>query len=236
MSERIVWVTGASTGIGFEIAKAFSKAGDIVIATGRRKSRLVSLVNEIRFAGREAYAFVCNIQSERSIISTKKKIIEKCGTIDIVVNNAGITVFKSLLDTKTFEFDELIKTNLRSGFLMAKAVLPLFIKKKKGQIINILSVAAHTRFTDSAIYSASKAAMMALFNVLREEVRRFRIKITNIYPGPVDTAMWDSRARAKYRSRMMTPKEVADIVFQTSVQPKKVVIEDVVIRPIKGDI
>ena len=103
MSERIVWVTGASTGIGFEIAKAFSKAGDIVISR-RRKSRLVSLVNEIRFAGREAYAFVCDIQSERSILSTKKKILEKCGTIDIIVNNAGITVFKSLLDTKSYEF------------------------------------------------------------------------------------------------------------------------------------
>jgi NADP-dependent 3-hydroxy acid dehydrogenase YdfG len=236
MSERVVWVTGASTGIGFEIAKAFSKAGDIVIATGRRKSRLVSLVNEIRFAGREAYAFVCNIQSERSIISTKKKILERCGSIDIIVNNAGITVFKPFIETKSHEFDNLMDTNLRGGFLMAKLVLPIFIRKRKGQIINILSVAANSRFTDSAVYSASKAAMMAMFNVLREEVRRFNIKITNIYPGPVDTAMWESKARLKYRNRMMTPKEIADIVVHTSCQPQKVVVEDVIIRPMKGDI
>ena len=236
MSERVVWVTGASTGIGFETAKAFSKAGDIVIATARRKSRLVTLVNEIRFAGREAYAFVCNIQSERSIVSTKKKILERCGTIDVIINNAGITVFRSFLDTKSYEFDELMSTNLRGGFLMTKAVLPVFIKKKKGQIINILSVAAHSRFTDSAIYSASKAAMMSMFNVLREEVRKFNIKITNIYPGPVDTAMWDPRARTKFRNRMMTPKDIADIVVNASIQPKKVVIEDIIIKPIKGDI
>ena len=236
MSERVVWVTGASTGIGYEIAKAFSKAGDIVVATARRKSRLVTMVNEIRFAGREAYAFVCNVQSERSIVSTKKKIIEKCGTIDLIINNAGITVFRSFLDTKSYEFDELMATNLRGGFLMAKAVLPVFIKKRKGQIINILSVAAHSRFTDSAIYSASKAAMMSMFNVLREEVRKFNVKITNIYPGPVDTAMWDPRARAKFRRRMMTPKEIADIVLNASIQPKKVVIEDVIIKPMKGDI
>ena len=236
MSERVVWVTGASTGIGYEIAKAFSKAGDIVVATARRKSRLVTMVNEIRFAGREAYAFVCNVQSERSIVSTKKKIIEKCGTIDLIINNAGITVFRSFLDTKSYEFDELMATNLRGGFLMAKAVLPVFIKKRKGQIINILSVAAHSRFTDSAIYSASKAAMMSMFNVLREEVRKFNVKITNIYPGPVDTAMWDPRARAKFRRRMMTPKEIADIVLNASMQPKKVVIEDVIIKPMKGDI
>lgn len=236
MSQRVVWVTGASTGIGFEIAKAFSKNGDIVIATARRKSRLVSLVNEIRFANREAYAFVCNVQSERSVVSTKKKILEKCGTIDIIINNAGITVFRPFIETKSYEFDDLMDTNLKGGFLMAKAVLPLFIKKRKGHIINLLSVAAQTRFTDSAIYSASKAAMMSMFNVLREEVRKFKVKVTNIYPGPVDTAMWDPRARTKYRNRMMTPKEIADIVVSVANQPKKVVIEDVVIRPMRGDI
>ena len=236
MSERVVWVTGASTGIGFEIAKAFSKHGDIIIATARRKSRLVTLVNEIRFVGREAYAFVCNVQSERSIASTKKKILERCRTIDIIINNAGITVFKSFLETKSHEFDDLMDTNLRGGFLMAKAVLPLFIKKRKGQIINILSVAAHTRFTDSAIYSASKSGMMSMYNVLREEVRKYNVKVTNIYPGPVDTAMWESKARAKYRNRMMTPQEIADVVLSTTLQPKKVVVEDVIIRPIRGDI
>ncbi len=236
MGERVIWVTGASTGIGFEIAKAFSKNGDIIVATARRKSRLVTLVKEIRFVGKEAYAFVCNILSERSIISTKKKILEKCGTIDIIVNNAGVTVFKSFMETKSPEFDNLMDTNLRGGFLMAKAVLPTFIKKRKGQIINILSVAAHSRFTDSAVYSASKAAMMSMFNVLREEVRKFNIKITNIYPGPVDTAMWDPRARVKFRNRMMTPKEIADIVVSASLQPNKVVIEDIIIKPIKGDI
>ncbi len=132
MSEKVVWITGASTGIGFESAKAFAKSGYIVVATARRKSRLVALVNEIKFTGHEAYAFVCNVQSERSVLSTKKKILEKCGTIDIIVNNAGVTVFKSLLDTKSYEFDYIMDTNLRGSFLMIKAVLPLMIKKKEG--------------------------------------------------------------------------------------------------------
>lgn len=79
MNQSVVWITGASTGIGFEAAKAFAKAGYIVIATARRKSRLVSLVNELKFAGHEAYAFVCNVNSERNIISTKKKIMRNAG-------------------------------------------------------------------------------------------------------------------------------------------------------------
>ena len=233
---RVVWITGASTGIGFELAKVFAKSGYIIIATARRKSRLVSLVNEIRFAGHEAYAFVCDVRSERSIISTKKKILEKCGTIDILINNASITTFKSFIDTKPPEFDDIIETNLRGSYLMARTVLPIMMKKKRGHLINILSVAAHTVFTNSSAYAASKAGMLAMFNGLRAEVRKFNIKISNIMPGATDTPMWSPAARQKYSSRMMTPREVAEITIQIANQPKKVVIEDVVIKPIKGDL
>ncbi len=233
---RVVWITGASTGIGFELAKVFAKSGYIIVATARRKSRLVSLVNEIRFAGHEAYAFVCDVRSERSIISTKKKILEKCGTIDVLINNASITAFKSFIDTKPPEFDDIIETNLRGSYLMARTVLPIMMKKKRGHIINILSVAAHTVFTNSSAYAASKAGMLAMFNGLRAEVRKFNIKISNVMPGATDTPMWSQATRQKYSSRMMTPREVAEITIQIANQPKKVVIEDVIIKPIKGDL
>jgi short-subunit dehydrogenase len=236
MGQSVVWVTGASTGIGFEIAKTFARAGYIVAATARRKSRIVSLVNELKFGGYEAYAIVCNIQSERNVISTKKKILEKCGSIDILINNAGVTVYKSFIDTKSWEFDQILDTNLRGSFLTTKAVLPVMIKRRKGHIINILSVAANTAFEESSVYSASKAALHAMANGIREEVRKFNIKISNILPGNTDTPMWDSKVRMRYRSRMMSPEEVADVVLAVANQPKKVVIEDVIIRPIKGDL
>ena len=219
MSEKVVWITGASTGIGFETAKAFAKGDYIVVATARRKSRLVNLVKELKFIGCKAFAFVCNVQSERSIISTKKKIIENCGTIDIMVNNAGITVFKTLMETKSYEFDSIMDTNLRGSFLMMKAVLPLMMKKRRGHIINVLSVAAKTVFEESSVYSASKAGLLALANSLRAEVRKFNIRI-----------------RARFRNRMLSPAEVAKIIVQATDQPKKVVVEDVIIRPIKGDL
>ena len=236
MSEKVVWVTGASTGIGFDTAKAFAKAGHIVIATARRKSRLVSLVNELKFAGHEAYAFVCDVQSERSIVSTKKKILERCGTIDILINNAGVTAFKSFLDTKPPEFDNILKTNLRGSYLASRTVLPLMMKKRSGHIINLISIAAKTTYTNSSAYAASKAGMLAMFDVLRAEVRKFNIKVSNIMPGAVDTAMWSPASRQKYSKRMMTSKEIADIVLHVASQPKKVLIEEVIIRPIKGDL
>jgi short-subunit dehydrogenase len=236
MSEKVIWITGASTGIGREIAMEFSRAGHIIIATARRKSRLVNLVSEIKFAGREASAFVCNVASERSVQLTAKRIREKYGRIDCLVNNAGVTVFKSFTDTKVYEFDYVMETNLRGAFLCMKSVLPQMIKNKKGHIINIVSVAANTVYEYSSVYSASKAGLLALINSVRKETRRYNIKISSILPGAVETAMWDSRTRAKYKNRMLSPSDVAKIALEVFNQPKKVLVEDIYIRPIKGDI
>jgi short-subunit dehydrogenase len=236
MNQKVIWVTGASTGIGKEIALEFSKAGHIIVVTARRKSRLVNLVSEIKFAGREASAFVCNVSSERSVQITAKRIREKYGKIDCLINNAGVTIFKSFIDTKVYEYDYIIDINLRGAFLCMKSVIPQMIKLKKGHIINILSVSANTAFEDSSVYAASKAGLLALSNCLRKEVRRYNIKISNIYPGSVETPMWDSKTRLKYKSRMMSPIDIAKISLMIFEQPKKVLIEDLVVRPIKGDL
>lgn len=236
MSEKVIWITGASTGIGKEIATEFSKAGHIIVATARRKSRLVSLVSEIKFAGREASAFVCNVASERSVQNTAKRIRELYGRIDCLINNAGVTVFKNFIDTKVHEFDYVMEVNFRGAILCMKSVLPQMIKNKRGHIINILSVAANTVFEESSIYAASKASLLALSNCVRAETRRYNIKITNIMPGAVETAMWDSKTRQKYKNRMLSPADIAKITLQAFEQPKKVLIEDVIVRPIKGDI
>ncbi len=236
MNQKVVWITGASTGIGKEIASEFSKAGHIVVVSARRKSRLVRVVSEIKYADREAAAFVCNVMSERSIQITSKRIREKYGSIDLLINNAGVTVFKSFMETKTFDYDNVIDTNLRGAFLCMKSVLPQMIKKKKGHIINILSVAANTAFENSAVYAASKAGLLAMSNSLREEVRRYNIKISNILPGAVETPMWDSRSRQRYKNRMMSPVDIAKITLDVFQQPRKVLIEDVIVRPVKGDV
>jgi len=236
MNQKVIWITGASTGIGKEIASEFSKAGHIVVVSARRKSRLVRIVSEIKYADREASAFVCNVMSERSIQITSKRIREKYGSIDLLINNAGVTVFKSFMETKTFDYDNVIDTNLRGAFLCIKSVLPQMIKNKKGHIINILSVAANTSFENSSVYAASKAGLLAMSNGLREEVRRYNIKVSNIMPGAVETPMWDSKSRQRYKNRMMSAADIATIVLQIYQQPRKVLIEDVIVRPVKGDI
>ncbi|MBK8551528.1 MAG: SDR family NAD(P)-dependent oxidoreductase [Ignavibacteria bacterium] len=109
-------------------------------------------------------------------------------------------------------------------------------QKEKGHIINILSVAANTAFENSAVYAASKAGLLAMSNSLREEVRRYNIKISNILPGAVETPMWDSKSRQRYKNRMMSPVDIAKITLNVFQQPRKVLIEDLIVRPVKGDL
>ena len=236
MKNKIIWVTGASTGIGKAIVEKFSTEGCTVVITARSKSRLDDIVKEIRLTGREAMAYVCDVSSERSVIHTAKKIQEKYGTIDVLINNAGSTVFKSFLDTETKDYDNVIDTNLKGPFLCMKAVLPQMIRKKTGSIINILSVAANTTFENSSVYSASKAGMQAMASCIRKEVRKHNIKICNIYPGAVETDMWDIKARQQFRNRMMTPADVGEITFDVYNKPERLMIEDLVVRPVRGDL
>ena len=236
MKNKIIWVTGASTGIGKAIAEKFSSKGCTVVITARSKSRLDDIVKEIRLTGREAMAYVCDVSSERSVIHTAKKIQEKYGTIDVLINNAGATVFKSFLDTETKDYDNVIDTNLKGPFLCMKAVLPQMIRKKTGSIINILSVAANTTFENSSVYSASKAGMQAMASCIRKEVRKHNIKICNIYPGAVETDMWDIKARQQFRNRMMTPEDIGEITFDVYNKPERLMVEDLVVRPVKGDL
>src|SRR5689334_8773742 len=108
----VVWVVGASRGIGREIAKQFAAIGADVCLSGRNARELESAVKEITVAGGKAHAFPCNISFPRSILATVVKIQNRVGNIDVVVNNAGVTVFKSFLDTSLSEFHDLLAVNL----------------------------------------------------------------------------------------------------------------------------
>ena len=236
MEPKVVWVTGASEGIGKETAVEFAKAGHTVAISARRKGKLDLLAKRINDGGGSASAYRCDITSEKSIRSTAGKILKKYGHIDVLINNAGVTVFKSILDTTTKNFDDIIATNLRGAFLCIKEVLPGMVKKRSGSIYNILSVAANTTFENSGAYAASKAGLLALSSGLRKEVRKYGIRITNIIPGAVETAMWAPEMRKKHGKNMMTTNDVARVLLDAFNQPQRVMVEDVVVRPIKGDV
>ena len=232
----VVWVTGASRGIGKEIAKQFAFIGCEVVLSARSKNQLINAVKEITSLGGRAYSFPCDFAEHEQVIKTTRLIARKIGEVDVLVNNAGITVFKSFLNTSLKEFDDLIDTNLEGPIACIKSVLPSMVKKKKGWIFNIVSNAAIKPFEGASAYTATKAGLLGLGRVLREELRHYGIKVVNVLPSATDTDIWHSKVRAKYRSKMMTAKSVAETVLSIYQLPDDVVVDEIVIRPMKGDL
>jgi len=232
----VVWVTGASRGIGREIAKQFALIGCRVCVTARDAKALDALVKEIIDRGGKANSFPADISDLRKLSSAALRIHRTIGAVDVLVNNAGITVFKSFLATTQNEFHQILHTNLLGQVAAIRSVLPAMIRRRGGLIINILSTASVKTFEGSAAYTAAKAGMYGLSKVLREEVRKHDVKIINVMPGPTATAMWSRADRKKYASRMMTAKEVAETVLALYSVPQRVVPEEVLLSPIRGDI
>jgi NADP-dependent 3-hydroxy acid dehydrogenase YdfG len=234
-AERIVWITGASSGIGRAMAELFASKRDKVIASARTESALLELRQSILSQGGSCEALACDIGSESSVQSAARKITASFGGIDALINNAGITSFEDFAHTSTEEFDRVVGTNLRGTFLTTKAVLPLMAEQQKGLILNIISYTTKEVYTRSSAYAASKAGVEAMMNVLRAEVRRKGINIVNIYPGAVATGIWPESQRQQYADQMLKPAEVARIVYEISIQPRSVMVEECVIRPRGGD-
>ncbi len=236
MSTAVVWITGASRGIGRATAINFARDGAIVALTARSGTDLDTLQKELTLKGVRAVAVPCDMTSVTGINSAHAYIVQEIGTIDVLVNNAGISVFKSFIDTSIDEFDAILNTNFRGAVIATKAVLPSMIEQKKGHIFNIISITARKLFINSAAYAASKASLTTAMDVLREEVRGTGIKVVNIIPGATDTAIWPQKVREKYRDKMLQPQIVADTILTIYHQSPEVSVEEIIIRPPGGDL
>lgn len=232
----VVWVTGAGRGIGKEIAKSFAQIGSKVVLTSRSQSELVKVQKEIISYGGEAHVFKCDVSNEKEVKAAHQKIFKKLGAVKILINNAGKTSFHKFESTPLKEFDTIIDVNLRGPFLCISEVLPGMISQKGGWIINIGSVVAIKTFKNSAAYTAAKAGFIAMSNVLREEVRKYNIKVVNVLPAATATTIWSKEDLRKYSERMMNPQTVAEAVVSIYRQGKRAVIEHAVIRSISGDL
>lgn len=231
-----VWVTGATKGLGLAIANAFSIIGCKVILSGRNRQQLEINAGKIIDQGGFALPIVCDMTSEKSVRGAYANIVKKVGEIDVLVNNAGITLFETFEKTSIKEFDAIINTNLRGYFIGTKMVLPSMVKRKKGHIINVHSVSARETFSHSSAYSAAKTGALAMSRCLRKEVRKKGIRVIDVLPGAVETDMWKKSVRKKYHQKMMQPEDVADAIVSLYCQPLRITTDEIVLRPIEGDL
>lgn len=235
-SQSIVWITGADSGIGKQLAIQFSLIGCKVILSARSAPKLEKTQKIIKQFGGESFVQRLDLSDIKQINRVYRTIENKFGHVDVLINNAGITSFKNFIQTSYKEFRNIIDINLVAPFVCIKHVLPGMIQNKNGWIINILSVTALKTFKNAAAYTASKNALRGMSNVLREEVRRYNIRVVSVYPGATATPIWGNNLN-KLKSKMMKPESIAEIIVSLyRLTPRDAMIEEIVIRPITGDI
>jgi len=230
-----IWITGASSGIGKAAAKEFARVGTIVFASSRRVTELERLKKELEKEKLKVEIFPCNVASSANVDQTVKKITS-INKIDCLVNNAGITSFKKAEENSIKEIDDIINTNLLGSIYAIKYLLPHMIEQGGGTIINILSVVTKKTFTKSTAYAASKMGLLGYANSLREEVRKYNIKVVNIIPGATETPMWSADIRNKNAERMMSSEDIARVLVWIFLQKGNMVSEEIVLRPTLGDL
>ena len=231
---KIVWVTGGSRGIGKATAIEFAKMGSKVVISSRSQQNLDKVASEIIMNGGKALALACDVSDAKSVRKTVTKIEHHWGPVELLINNAGIAKFTSILETSEQDWDDMMAINAKSAFLCSQAVLPCMLKNQSGYIINMVSVAGNTAFTNCGGYCASKHAMLGFTNVLRKEVRESGIKVTAILPGATETAIWGNADVPN--EKMMRPHDIAKIIVGVCTDSQRALQEEIILRPIGGDL
>ncbi|MFA6571539.1 MAG: SDR family oxidoreductase [Bacteroidota bacterium] len=237
LKKKVIWITGASKGIGAAIAHRLSDTGATLILSSSSENSFTKLKAEFA-SNNNIYFFPFNLGDENEAKLCFEKIQNQFGGVDILINNAGVVSFLSLLKTPLEVFNEIMNVNLRGAFLCIQSVLPDMLEKKSGIILNIVSVVAIKTFRNNSIYSASKAGLLAMSRSLREEVRGQGIKVVDILPGATETEAWSEEDREKFHELVMQPDDVAETVYNALLlsQNDRLHLEEIRVRPQKGDL
>jgi 3-oxoacyl-[acyl-carrier protein] reductase len=215
-------VTGASRGIGRAVALRLAERYDIV-ALARTKPALESLAKEIAKGGGKCTTVVTDLADEAALVKALAGL-----QVDLLVNNAGVITLKPFMEMTAAEAQEMLDVNLRALFTATRAVLPGMIKRKRGFIVMVSSLAGRNNFVGGTVYSATKHGVNGFAESLMLEVREHGVRIATIMPGSVDTRVRDG---ATDQSWMLTTAQVADAVWYTVTQPENALISRVEMRP-----
>jgi len=240
IKDKVAIITGASSGIGYATALALSKAGAKVAIGARRVDRLEELAKKISADGGEVFYQKLDVTQRSECENFAKAVLEKWGSIDILVNNAGLmplSLFKSL---KVDEWDRMIDVNIK-GVLYCTASVILHMKEKKsGHIVNLSSVAGRTVFPTGTVYCATKHAITAFSEGLRQEFSaRSNIRVTSIEPGVVSTELTDTITDESLKGfvenakkmEALQAKDIANAILYAVESPSHVNVNEVLIRP-----
>lgn len=240
-TRKTVIITGASSGIGRETALLLSARGARVVLAARRAERLDALVTRIKAEGGQCLAVITDVTSASSVQNLVDEALAHFGQVDVLINNAGLMAISPLAERKISEWERMIDINIKGVLHGIAAVLPIFELQQHGHVINIASVAGHHVSAGAAVYCASKFAVRAISEGLRQETDK--VRCTLISPGPVDTELFEGSSDArtvgmlkKAFSHTLSATDIAHAIAYAIEQPAQVDINEIIIRPIDSAI
>ncbi|MEW6463407.1 MAG: SDR family oxidoreductase [Pseudomonadota bacterium] len=238
ISDKVVVITGASSGLGEASARHLSKLGAKVVLAARRKERLEQLVGELVAAGGEAVAYQTDVTRADEVKALIQGAVDTYGRVDVLVNNAGLMAIAPMSDLRTDEWDRMIDINIKGVLYGIAAALPVFQQQNAGHFINIASVAGIKVFSPGGtVYSGTKFAVRAISEGLRHEVGG-SIRTTTIEPGAVDSELKFGSSHQQSRDfvvdfykQAIPADSVARAIAYAIEQPADVDINEIVLRP-----
>ncbi len=231
-----VIITGATKGMGRAIAEKFAGAGYSLIVCARSKEDLEEMKKEFyeRFPAISIQTMVADIGDIDQVKDFGRWILEFGFTPEILVNNAGYFIPGNIYNEEDGILQKMMEVNLNSAYHLTRLLLPVMMEKKKGHIFNICSIASFKPMANVGAYGISKFALYGFTKHLREEMKRYEIKVTAVCPGATYTSSWEQSDINP--SRLLEADDVAKTVFACSQLSATAVVEDIIIRPQLGDL
>jgi NADP-dependent 3-hydroxy acid dehydrogenase YdfG len=239
---KVVVITGASSGLGEATARHLSAQGARVVLGARRRDRIQALARDLSGGGGKAIAVTTDVADRQQVKALVDAAVEAYGQVDVMINNAGVMPQAPLERLKIDEWDRMIDVNIKGVLYGVAAALPYMKQQKAGHFINVSSVAGHKVGPGFAVYAATKHAVRALSEGLRQEVKAWNIRTTVISPGAVATELPQSttepdiaeRVRKVYESAIPADSFARAVVFAIS-QPDDVDINEILFRPTRQE-
>ncbi|HYK21618.1 MAG TPA: SDR family oxidoreductase [Pyrinomonadaceae bacterium] len=231
LAGKIAIVTGGTRGIGRAIAESLVRAGARVAITARDERDLSNTVSQLKQLGSgECVSYVCDVREYEQVKSAFAKVANDFGGIDILINNAGIGIFKTVESTTVDEFRAVLETNVFGVFYCCHEAIPLMKQRGGGYIINISSLAGTNPHPEMAAYNASKFGLNGFSEALMQEVRHDGIKVSYIMPGSVNTEFGGDEP-SDQKSWQLQPDDIARVVTDLLAFPDRSLPSRVEIRP-----
>lgn len=240
LKNQIALITGATSGIGAAVARVFAQAGAKLILVARRQERLEQLADELGKDASSTHLLSLDVRDRHAVESAISNLPNDWSSIDILINNAGLSRGLDKLHEGSFQdWEEMIDTNIKGLLYLTRLIVPGMVKRDRGHVVNLGSTAGHQTYPNGNVYCATKAAVRVISEGLKQDLLGTPVRVSSVDPGLVETEFSQvrfrgdtERAKKVYQGLTpLTPADVADVIFFCVTRPPHVNISEVLLMP-----